>query len=92
MLIKLSISEGATSTLLVSGTGQYAPGRPSDVQPNASRSSSGGSCCNATFQIQASNWTCFNTLSLKASVVGGSYFSFGRMLASFRPVRDTHAL
>ena len=55
VLIKLSISEGATLTLLVSDNGQYALGRPTDIQPNASRSSSGDSCCNATFQIQASN-------------------------------------
>ena len=53
MLINLSISEGATSTLLGNDTGQYAPGRSSDVLPNSSRSSSGGSCCTATFQIQA---------------------------------------
>ena len=53
LLINLSISEGATSTLLRNDTGQYASGRPSDVLPNSSRSSSGGYCCNATFQIQA---------------------------------------
>ena len=49
LLINLSIS----STLLRNDTGQYAPGRPSDVLPNSSRSSSGGYCCNATLQIQA---------------------------------------
>ena len=53
LLINLSISEGATSALHGNDTGQYAPGRPSDVLPNSSRSSSGGYCCNATFQIQA---------------------------------------
>ena len=44
-LTNLSISEGATSTLFGSDTRQYAPDGPSDVQPNASGSSSGGSCC-----------------------------------------------
>ena len=58
LLINLIIYEGTTSTPLGSDTGQYAPDRPSDVQPNSSRSSSGGSCCNATFQIQASKWAC----------------------------------
>ena len=53
LLINLSISEGATSPPLRNDTGQYASGRPSDVLPNSSRSSSGGYCCNATFQIQA---------------------------------------
>ena len=53
LLINLSISEGVTSTLLRNDTGQYASGRPSDVLPNSSRSSSGGYCFNATFQIQA---------------------------------------
>ena len=52
-LINLSISEGATSTLLGSDTGQYAPDGPSDVYPNSSGSSSGGSCCNVAFQMQA---------------------------------------
>ena len=54
LLINLSIPEGATSTLLRNDTGQYAPGRSSDVLPNSSRSSSGGYCCNSTFQIQSS--------------------------------------
>ena len=53
LLINVSISEGATSTLLGNDTGKYTTGRPSDVLPNSSRSSSGGYCCNATFQIQA---------------------------------------
>ena len=52
-LINLSISEGATSTLLGSDTGQYAPDDPSDAHPNSSGSSCGGSCCNAAFQMQA---------------------------------------
>ena len=47
------ISEGAISTLLGSDTGQYAHDGPSDAHPNSSRSSSGGSCCNAAFQMQA---------------------------------------
>ena len=50
-LINLSISEGATSTLL--GNGQYAPDGPSDAHPNSRGSSSGGTCCNAAFQMQA---------------------------------------
>ena len=50
---KYSISEGATSTLLGSDTGQYAPDCPSDVHPNSSGSRSDGSCCNAAFQMQA---------------------------------------
>ena len=52
-LINLSISEGATSTLHGSDTGQYAPDGPSDANPNSSGSSSGGSCCNAALQMQA---------------------------------------
>ena len=52
-LINLSISEGEISTLLGSDTGQYAPDGPSDAHPNSSGSSSGGSCCNAAFQMQA---------------------------------------
>ena len=50
---KYSIYEGATSTLLGSDTGQYAPDGHSDVHPNSSGSRSGGSCCNAAFQMQA---------------------------------------
>ena len=50
---KDSISEGATSTLLGSDTGQYAPDCTSDVHPYSSGSRSGGSCCNAAFQMQA---------------------------------------
>ena len=42
-LINLRISEGATAILLGSDTGQYAPDGPSDVQPNSSGSSHGGS-------------------------------------------------
>ena len=53
LLINLSLSEGATSTLLGSQTGQYAPDGPSDAHPNSSGSSSGGSCCNAALQMQA---------------------------------------
>ena len=52
-LINLSISEGATSTLLGSDTGQYAPDGPSDAHPNSRGSSSGGIICNAAFQMQA---------------------------------------
>ena len=52
-LTNLSISEGAKSTLFGSDTGQYASDGPSDVQPDSGGSSSGGSCCNAAFQMQA---------------------------------------
>ena len=51
--LQLIISAGATSTLLGSDTGQYAPDGHSDAHPNASGSSSGGSCCNAAFQMTA---------------------------------------
>ena len=52
-LFNLSMSNGTNSTPLGSDTGQYAPDGRSDVQPNSSGSSSGGSFCNAAFQLQA---------------------------------------